>query len=221
MRLATLIATPAEGQHQDLRQDEDDEHRVDVLRVVDEQRRPRVHVLQIQHADGDGGDRVAGMPNTSAGIHAPPAPSCWPRPARRCPRRAGAELLGLLRQPLGHRVRHPRRDVGTGAGQRAHQPCPAPSRAAARVLLQQRPHAGEHVAEQAVDDHHRLVVAAKRSTSTPRTCRSSAGSADAARQLGVAEGVARRAGQVVQPDAAHQQAQQQRHHALQRVARRR
>ena len=64
------------------------EHRVDVLRVLDEQRRAGVHALHVEHADDDRGDRVAGdaehqRRNPGAGQRA----SCWPRPTRRCLRR--------------------------------------------------------------------------------------------------------------------------------------
>ena len=51
-------------------------------------RRPRVHVLDVEHADHDRGDRVARdaeheRRDPCAGQRA----SCWPRPPRRCPRR--------------------------------------------------------------------------------------------------------------------------------------
>jgi hypothetical protein len=60
-----------------------------------------------------------GMPNTSAGIHAPASaalfaevlsttPSTWPVP----------NFSGCLLKALGHGIRHPGRDVGACAGQR-------------------------------------------------------------------------------------------------------
>ena len=63
-----------------------------------------------------------GMPNTSAGIHAPASalllaapdstmPSTWPVP----------NFSGSFEKLLAHRVGHPGRDVGAGAGQHADQ----------------------------------------------------------------------------------------------------
>ena len=82
-----------------------------------------------------------GMPNTSAGIHAPASALLFAEPdLDDALDVAGAELLRLLRKLLAHRIRHPRRDVGAGAGQRADQRA---QRAAAqdlhRILLRQPP----------------------------------------------------------------------------------
>ena len=88
MRLRDLDAQPAERQHDQVGDDEEQEHRVDVLRVVGEQRRARVHVLHVEHADHDRGDRVARECRTPApGSRRRRARCCWPRRSRRCPRR--------------------------------------------------------------------------------------------------------------------------------------
>jgi hypothetical protein len=81
-----------------------------------------------------------GMPNTSAGIHAPASalllaepdstmPSTWPVP----------NFSGSL-ELLAHRIGHPGRDVGAGAGQGAHRGAQhAAAQDLHRVLLGQRP----------------------------------------------------------------------------------
>ena len=122
---------------------------VDELRVLQEYGRSRIHAFHVEHADDDGGDGIAGMPNTSAGIQAPPRaelladvastmPSIWPVP----------NFSGSAREFLRHRVGNPRGDVGAGAGQGADEH--ADGRAANEiepVALPDVPDADEDIAD--------------------------------------------------------------------------
>src|SRR5690606_32051831 len=51
---------PSERQHHQIGDDEDHEHRIDELRVLEEHGGTRVHALHVQYANDDGGDGVAG-----------------------------------------------------------------------------------------------------------------------------------------------------------------
>ncbi len=77
----------------------------------------------------------------------------------------------------------------------------------------------EDVVDRLVDDHAaagRCRTAKRRISDTANMPIISGISADAAHQLGAAEGEAREARRIVEPDARDQQAEQQRHDALQR-----
>ena len=159
--LADLDRRPAERDHDQVRQDEDDEDRIDVLRVEEEQGRPGVHPLHVEDADHDRGDGVAGNAEDQ----------------RRHPGAAERGIVGGggfddpldvaravflrgARQALADGVGDPGGDVGAGAGQRRRSATPItlPRNLLAPIDDHHAPPAGEQIADAAVCGTSRLFT---------------------------------------------------------------
>ena len=161
------------------------------------------------------------MPNTSAGIQAPPSaellaevastmPSIWPVP----------NFSGSFENRLRHRVGNPGGDVGAGAGQRADQH--ADGRAAEEIApssaSRHGPDAAEDIADLLRQDRAGLVDRddAAQHLGDREHADHGRNEADALHQLDAAEGEARMPGGRIDPDAADRKSDQQRREALQR-----
>ena len=134
---------------------------------------------------------------------------------------AGAELLRLLREPLGNGVGHPRGDVGARSGQRADRRADgAAAQELPRVALGEAPHAVQHVADLGLGHLPGFIDAPDaaqnlRHGEHPDHDRDQR---EATGELGTAEGEARESRRVVEALRCDQQPEQQRHHPFQRIA---
>ena len=218
--LAAFDRSPAHRQHQDVGENEDDEYRVDELRVLQEHGGAGVHALHVEYADHDRRDGIAGYSKHQ----------CWnPGAAERriIGRRgvddafdmAGAEFFGLFREPLRYRERNPCRNVGAGAGQCADQHANRrPTEKVEPIAFEHAEYAGENIAD-LLGDYGALLIHADHAAQEFREREHAdhrGDETDALEQFDAAEGEARITCSGINADAVDGEAEQQRGDALER-----